>query len=126
MSDLVQLNIPSLEHFSEGAKKEFKTQAEKLIQDLVNETYRVETARREANADQEVIQVDVIDAVRQSRRFNPVVKKGWYKACQIAVPILSLIPGFIFDKESLTLVILAFIIILVVGLLTLVLVLKND
>ena len=126
MSDLLQINIPSLDHFSEGAKNEFKTQAEKLIQDLVSETYRVETARREANAEQEVIQMDVIDAVRQSRRFNPIVKKWWYKGCQILVPILSLIPGFIFDINNLTLVIVAFSLIGIIIFLTAVLILKND
>lgn len=111
--------------FTTDGLQEFQTQSNELVQKFIREIDRVESSGREADK-QEFTQVVVRDAARAFRNSsNKSKKKWWYYLLQSILPILSLIPGFIFDKENFITIVITMILLPIIAVITFILIRDN-
>lgn len=125
------MEIPNIDDskvrdFSDGAKQELQTQSKIMIEELINEINRVERVRNAGTAT-EITQSDVLEAVKESSKKIHHHKKKWWEILLLAIcPVLSAIPGFIFNKNNLCTIIITIVIFAIVPVITVLLLIKEE
>lgn len=114
-----------LAHFTTEAKHELFERSKEMTMLLIDEACRVEAARRESDAKQEITQADVIDATR-SKRNRHRKQKWWQCVMQGICPVLAAVPGIVFDKEKIGTIIFTIIIAVVVTACTIYLIMEDN
>jgi len=113
MKITIEIEETKVASFTEGARNELVSRSKEIAKNLIDEACRVEAARRESNAKQEITQADVIEGARSTKK-RPHRQTGWQCIMKGASPTLAAIPGFVFDKEKMGTIIFTMIIIVIV------------
>ena len=124
----ISINIDSAKvaNFTEGAKQELRSRSKKMIEDLIDEACRIEAARREDEAQQEITQTDVMEGARSKRMRHRQKKKRWQCILQGICPTLGTIAGFIYNKDNMVLNITAMFLLIIVTGITIYLIMEEN
>lgn len=125
MKFTIEIEETKVTCFTEGARNELISRTEEMTKNLIDEACRVEAARRESNAKQEITQADVIEGARSTKK-RPHRQKGWQCVMKGICPAFAAIAGFVFDKESMCAIIFTMIVIVIVTALTIYLIMEDN
>lgn len=68
MKFTIDIEDAKVASFTEGARTELIYRSKEMAKNLTDEACRVEAARRESNAKQEITQADVIEGARSTKK----------------------------------------------------------
>lgn len=91
-----------VQNFTSDAKNRLSLQAKKHVEDIVNESEKVEELLREDGASPEITENIVFQAIRRNRTPLKHRKKWWLIVIKILSEFLLFLSGLMFNQEKLS------------------------
>lgn len=127
----IDINLPDddVQHLNPPARQQLQANVEDYIDQLLEESSRLEAVQRTSEGDPEINSSMVKDAALLiGRGYQRQKKPGWLRACQIVATLSALLTGFVFDFERLKdpIMLVVFVLILAAAITFNVIVLMKD